>query len=127
MKKMLLSICLLLACGVVQAAKVEVSWLNPTQNTDGSQLTDLAQIRLEWGSCSGSAFGAVQAGLTVSTTQPGAALKAFVYPTGLAKVCIRAYAINTAGISSEPSGTVSKTLLPTTGKPVTLGQPVVLP
>lgn len=125
--KTLLYIALLLGCGVAQAAKVPVSGLNPTQNTDGSSLTDLAQIRIEWGSCVGNTFGTVQAGVVITATVPGAKFSTFIYPTGLTKVCVRAYAINTAGVSSDASNTAFKDLLPTTGKPVTLGQPVVLP
>lgn len=126
--KLLLSICLLIACGVAQAAKVPGSLVTPTQNTDGSALTDLASVRVEWGSCTSSnGFGAVQSGIVITTTAVGATINFFIYPTGLTKVCLRAYATNAAGVSSDPSNTAWKNLLPTTGKPVTLGQPVVLP
>lgn len=125
--KTLLYILLLASCGVAQAAKVPVSGLNPTENTDGTPLTDLAQIRIEWGSCVGNNFGTVQAGLVITATVAGAPFSAFIYPTGLTKVCVRAYAINTSGASSVASNTAFKDLLPATGKPVTLGQPVVLP
>jgi hypothetical protein len=123
--KSLLYMCLLV-CGVAHAAKVTVLWTNPSQNTDGSSLTNLTQVRIEWGSCVGDAFGAVQAGVAVPTTTSGAELSAFIYPTGLTRVCIRAYAINAVGVSSDPSSVAIKNLLPSVGKPVTLGQPVIL-
>lgn len=123
MKKCLIALVLLLVCPIAHAAKVKVSYTLPTENTDGSALTNLSHIIVEWGTCNGDSFGtrqsAVQVPLGVSTT--------FVYPSGMAKVCIRAFAVNTAGVMSSPSNTATKTLLPTTGKPVTLGQPVVLP
>jgi hypothetical protein len=135
--KPLLSIALLVVCGVAQAAKVPVSLITPTQNepyTDdkgvahpASPLTDLAKIIIEWGTCSGTAFAVRQAAVEIQTTATGTTLRTFVYPTGIAKVCVRAYAINADGVSSVASATASKDLLPAAGKPVTLGQPVVLP
>jgi hypothetical protein len=50
-------VALLLFGGVAQAATFTVTWRNPTTNTDGSALTDLSSIELEWGTCAGSAFG----------------------------------------------------------------------
>lgn len=109
-----------------QAAKVPVTVQSPTLNTDGSPLTDLASIRIEWGSCVGNAFGTPQASIAIPAT-PGAILAAAVYPTGLSIVCIRAYAVTRAGIESDPSNPVTKQLSPVLGRPTTLGQPVTLP
>lgn len=113
----------LLLAGLAQAAKITVTWANPTLNTDGSALTDLAHVRVEWGSCAGDAFDTVQASIQVAapaTTTP-------IYPTGLSTVCVRAFAVNSAGIESDSSNVASKEVLNTLGRPVTLGQPIVLP
>jgi hypothetical protein len=104
------------------AAKVMTAWVNPTQNTDGTPLTNLAAIRVEWGSCTGADFGTAQASILVAAP----ATSAPIYPTGLAIVCIRMYARNTAGLESAPSGVVQKTIT-TLGKPVTLDQPIIIP
>lgn len=104
------------------AAKIPVSWILPTNNDDGSALTDLKSIRIEWGSCNGTFFGVTQASIIV----PGTLTSANVYPTGLTQVCIRAYAINENGVSSAPSKVVM-TMVTSPGKPVTLGQPISLP
>lgn len=113
----------MLSCSLAHAAKILVSWTPPTQNTDGTPLTDLAGYRIEWGSCDGPNFGATQASILVNN--PGAT-SAAVYPTGLPTVCIRAYARNSAGAESGPSNVAVKTLS-TLGKPIPLGQPITLP
>jgi hypothetical protein len=122
--KRLLCICLL-ACSVAQAAKIQVQWANPTTNSNGSPLTDLWWVNIEWGTCNGAAFGVRQSNLVVMQNVK-ATTKAFIYPTGLTKVCIRAFAVNSAGNTSNPSNVAIKDLLPTPGKPVTLGKPVIL-
>lgn len=127
MKKTLLYIALLSLCGVAQAAKVQVSWKNPSTNTDGTPLTDLSYVIIEWGSCIGTTFGTMQSSRLIATTESGADMTSYVYPTGLSRVCIRALAVNMAGVSSAYSNTAFKDLLPSPGKPVTLGQPVIIP
>lgn len=114
---------LLLLCSVAEAAKVRVSWENATVNTDGSAYNNPSHVIVEWGTCNGNIFGtrqsAVQAPFPLTST--------FIYPSGMSRVCIRAFSVNTASVSSGPSNLLIKNLLPTTGKPVTLDQPVVLP
>lgn len=122
-KKSSLGLLLLLVCGNVYAAKVEVTWQDPDTNADGSALIDLDYIRVEWGSCNGAEFGVMQASINVA---PGIQ-RTSVYPTGLSKVCVRAFAVNTSGKASAASNTGSKVLLPSLGKPATLGQPIILP
>jgi hypothetical protein len=123
MKKCLIALALLLACPLAHAAKVKVSWTAPTHNTDGSVLVNLSHFIVEWGTCNGTAFGTRQSAIQV----PAGMNTTFIYPSGLSKVCIRAYAVNAVSVSSAPSNPTNKDLLPATGKPVTLGQPVVLP
>lgn len=113
----------LIFVSMAYAAKVPVSWSSPTQNTDGSPLTDLSSYRIEWGTCNGDFFGVPQASITV----PASLTRGAAYPTGLNPVCIRVYAINTAGVSSAPSNAAKATLPGTIQKPITLGQPVTLP
>lgn len=134
--KLLLYILLLSACGVVQAAKVTVEVITPTENepyTDAqgvehpsTPLTNLATIVFEWGTCNGTEFGLRQSAIAVSTTQIGVKIVSAVYPTGLSRVCVRAFAVNSDGGMSRSSNVAFKDLLPSTGKPVTLGQPIIL-
>lgn len=126
MKRLLLYICLSLMCSVAEAAKITVTWQNPTQNTDGSALTNLSSIIIEWGTCNGTAFGTMKGSSLIATDVVGASMKAFIYPTGLAKVCIRAQALAANGAFSDYSNVAIKDLLPSPGKPVTLGQPVII-
>lgn len=118
-----LVLCLVMFAYTANAAKVDVHWVNATMNTDGSPLTDLVSVKVEWGSCTASnGFGTLQAAITV----PAALLTTSIYPTGLSKVCARAYSINAQDVSSAASNVASKTLLSTLGKPVSLGQPIIL-
>lgn len=112
----------LIFASTANAAKIPVSWVNPTQNNDGTPLTDLAFVRVEWGSCAGSAFGTLQA--SVKAMAPANSIA--IYPTGLTLVCIRAFAVNSTGVESISSNIAQKSILNTPGKPVTLGQPVIL-
>lgn len=104
----------LFAASVSHAAKVPVSWTPPTLNTNGSVLTDLAGYRLEWGTCNGSLFGTLQAGINV----PASATSAFAYPTGIKRACFRVFAVNSKSVSSDSSNVASKDVLPATGRPI---------
>lgn len=115
-KKLLCGL-LFLYCGIVNAAKVQVSLTTPSQNEDGSSLTNLAAIVVEWGSCNGNNFGTRQAGMTIAETRTNYRLSTSIYPTGLTKVCVRAFAINTEQVSSVSSNTAWKNLLPGLGQP----------
>lgn len=126
MKTIKYALLLLALAGTAHAAKVKVSWTNPSTNTDGSALTNLSYIEIEWGTCNGTAFGIKQASMLVVTSAAGAAMTGFVYPTGLTQVCIRAFAVNAPGAKSAYSNVAVKSLLPKPGKPVTLDQPVIL-
>lgn len=125
MRKFIVGALAALACLVVAApafaAKVPVTWTNPSTNTDGSALTDLASVTVQWGSCSGSAFGTLQNSVTVPTAAPGAAMKTYIYPVDLSPVCVEAYATNTSGAHSAPSNVAQWTPPATLGKPEQLG------
>ena len=95
------------------AAKMSVTWIPPTKNTDGSPLTNLTGYRVEWGSCNADgSFGVYQAGINVAAP----ATATWIYPTGINPVCARLYSINANNVLSAPayaSGPV----------PITLSQP----
>lgn len=124
--KTFLYVVLLLACSMAQAAKITVSWTNPSTNTDNTPLTDLSYVIVEWGTCNGTAFDVMKGSALIVTTEVGKTMKTFIYPTGLTKVCVRAQVFNMKGIASAYSNVAFKDLLPTPGKPVTLGKPVIL-
>jgi hypothetical protein len=98
----IVTLCGGIALGVsrpAHAAKVRVTWTAPTQNQDGSALTDLTGYRVEWGSCKADGtFGTYQAGINV-----GKVTATYIYPTGLKPVCARLYAINSKNVLSVPA------------------------
>ncbi len=87
----------------VATGSATLSWMPPTQNTDGSPLTNLAGYRIYWGTQQGSYPNSValnNAGLTsyvVESLVPGTWF--FV-----------ATSINTVGVESPFSGVVSKAI-----------------
>lgn len=102
------------------AADAVVSWTHPILNVDGTSIPAsgsgaIASTRVEWGSCSGTAFGTKSGEATVA------------YPTatvavpGLAvgKWCFRAFSRNGAGVDSLSSGVASKTIAPAQPQPPT--------
>ena len=53
---------LLLIAGMAQAAQVRLAWDAPTNNTDGTPLTDLAGYKLFWGTNSAVYYGMTNVG-----------------------------------------------------------------
>lgn len=108
---------LFLSCAFpAYGAKMHVRWVAPTQNSDGTPLTNLAGYRIEWGSCNADgSFGTYQAGLNV--TNP-AATDAWIYPTGLKLVCARMFSIRADNVLSVASNTASGTPPPILGQSV---------
>lgn len=115
---------LLLLPNLAFAAKVPIHWVNPTLNEDGTALTDLAKIVIQWGPC--SADGLSLASITQALSIPAPATSTSVTTTGLTKICFIAFAVNAAGQMSSASNVTSKTVT-NVGKPIQLGKPVVLP
>jgi len=80
-----------------------LSWTPPTQNTDGSTLSDLAGFRIEYGS------SPAELSQTIEVANPGVATYVV---TGLTSgswyFAVKAY--NTGGAESANSGVVSKTI-----------------
>ena len=94
------------------AGDAALTWTLATQNTDGSAIpasgpTSLTATRVEWGTCSGSAFGTVVGQQTVATPSVTYTV------TGLAAGvwCFRAYSRTVAGLESAPTNAVTKTIL----------------
>jgi hypothetical protein len=120
---LLLLVILVLSTGIIvgmsrpaYAAKLFVSWTPPTQNTDGTPLTDLAGYRVEWGTCGpNGTFGTYQSGFNIMN--PGIT-RATIYPTGLKTVCARVFTINSAKIVSASSNVASGTTLPSLSQPM---------
>ena len=86
-------------------AEVGVEWENPTMNKDGSPLTDLAAVRVHFGTASNAL---TQAAL-VPTTEPGKTVLEVV--TGLTKNQTYWFAVeavdtdgNTSGLTAAVSG-----------------------
>ena len=100
------------------AGDAALTWTLATQNTDGSAIpasgpTSLAATRVEWGTCSGSAFGTVAGQQTVATPATTYTI------TGLAAGvwCFRAYSRTVAGLESAPTNVVTKTILQSPPQP----------
>ena len=94
-----------LIAGVAFAGSATATWTHPTQYTDGAVLApaDIQQTRLEYGSCSGTAFG-VKAGEVVVT---GSATTATVQNLAAGTYCFRAFT-KAKGIESAASAVASK-------------------
>lgn len=81
-----------------------LSWTAPTQNTDGSPLTDLASFRIYQGTSAATlaqvaTVGAAGGAYTTPTLQPGT-------------YYFSVTAVNAAGVESSRSGVVSTTIAP---------------
>ena len=105
---------------VAQAADAELTWTYPTANTDGSAIPasgagSIASTVLEWGSCSGTAFGTKAGGTTAA-----APTKAYTV-TGLAvgTHCFRAAVVNSYGVQSDWTAAVQKVVAPPKPNPPT--------
>ena len=106
-------------CSLANAADATVSWTYPTKNTDGSSIPasgagSIASTRVEYGSCSGTAFG-TKAG-EVAVQAPSASTTITGFAAG-ATSCFRAFAKNTFGVESAASGVASKAFPPPTPQP----------
>jgi hypothetical protein len=109
--RILIALVLALATLTAGAASISGTFTYPTKFVDGTNLT-LAQIermRIEYGSCSGSAFGTKQGEVIVNPPATSFTI------TGLAPgvYCLRAYTRTTAAagaLESDPTNVLSHTL-----------------
>ena len=105
-----------------QAADVNVTWNNPTQNVDGSAIPtsgpgSITGTLVRWGSCSGAAFGTAIGEQFV--TAPATSYRV----TGLAPAatyCFIAFTRNTFGSQSIASNVGSRTINAPMPNPPTL-------
>lgn len=112
----LCSLLILLAMPTLaRAGKIPMRWTPPTTNSNGSKLTDLVSIRVEWGTCNGADFGTYRNGANF----PPASVGGTVVTGGVNPVCVHVFAINSKNIASAPSPTIVVRFSPS-------GQPVVL-
>jgi hypothetical protein len=112
----------LLLAHVAYAEKRMVHWVNATTNTDGSVLTNLAAVRVEWGSCLNGAMAIVQASILVNAP----ATSTPIYPSHLNPFCVRAYSRTSDGTESLPTPVVVVSSLGELGTPIVLGQSALL-
>ena len=117
----LLAACTPNATSQTAAVTDTVTWTNPTANTDGSALTDLASVRIQWGTVSGGPYST--GSLTVTDTNASPVTTASIprAGTGVGTLCYVAIAVSTAGTQSVPSNEACKTIAPPppTPNPVT--------
>lgn len=116
MKRILLSIAALLVGAAAFAGTVNLSWTNPTTYTDNTAIgsTDITQTRIEYGSCSGTAFG-TKAGQQIvngSATADAITLAAGTY-------CFRAYT-TALGVESAASSVTTATVTQSAPNPPVL-------
>jgi len=125
--RVVLAAALLLLLGLIglviaraEADDLTVNWTQPTTNTNGTAIPasgpgSIASNRVEWGTCSGTAFG-TRAGERVVTP---AATSTVV--TGLAPGtwCARVFATNTYGNESSASAVATRVIPAPTPNPPT--------
>jgi hypothetical protein len=117
---------LLLLAGLANAGDALLSWTPPATNTDGSAIPatgagSLTGTRVEWGSCSGTAFGTAAGTVTV----PAPSTSTTITGLGVATYCFRAFARNTYGSESLASAVVSKIFPAPVPNPPVLAVPVI--
>lgn len=117
---------MLLAAGPALAANLVVSWTNPTTNTDGTPIPvtgagSLTGTRVEWGTCSGTAFG-IKSG---EVTAPAGVSTATITNVGPGTWCARAFSRNTYGTESVASNVASKIVPAPVPNPPILAVPVI--
>jgi hypothetical protein len=93
------------------AANVTASWTHPTQFTDGTSLplSSIASTRVEYGSCSGTAFGTKAGEVVVPAPATSITINNFAPGTH----CFRAFTRTVAaagGLESGPSGVATKVI-----------------
>lgn len=124
----LLAIAAGVALNHAYAAPVTVTWALPTANTDGSAIpstgqASLVSTKVEYGTCSGTAFGAKSGEVVVNVPATTATLE--IAPASN-PYCFRAAVTNAYGNQSAWSNVASKTVpLPPPPPPVVPNAPVL--
>jgi hypothetical protein len=82
-----------------------VSWVNPTTRVDGTPLTNLAKVRIEWGTAQGGPY----TGQT-EVTAPGTSIVIPRSGTGVGTFCYVGFAFDATGLQSPQSNETCKTV-----------------
>lgn len=116
---------LMLFAAAANGADAELTWTNPTQNTDGSAIPAsgtgrLLLIRIEYGTCSGTApnytFGTKAGEATFNAPATSGTIPGHLAGT---TVCFRAYSRLANLIESDPTGVVYRVFAPAKPQPPT--------
>ena len=83
-----------------------LSWTNPTTRTDGSPLTNLATLRIQWGTNSSGPFNLGQVDVAAPATT-----RAITRAVNVGTVCYVVSAIDASGLQSAPSNSACKTVV----------------
>lgn len=97
-----------LTCAAPGGGTADLSWTPPTQNTDGSPLTDLAGYQVFHAATSAGVPGATP----IAVQAPASSYSVTGLPTGMRYFGVKA--VNAAGIASPMSGIVSKDIVAST-------------
>lgn len=114
MKKLLLG--LMFLAGPALAGDITASWVNPTTYTDGSVLpaTDIQQVKVEYGTCVGAAFGTKLGEKVLATTGATTVLTGLAPGTYCLQVRVMA-----KNVLSAPSNVATKVIIQPAPNPPT--------
>jgi hypothetical protein len=109
-------------------ATATINWQNPTQNEDGSAIPatgagSIASTRIEWGTCSGTAFGTKQGERVFTAPATSGAIDGLAAG---ATFCFRGFSTNTFGQSSAASNVVARLIPAPTPRPPVLSSTVTV-
>jgi ABC-type glycerol-3-phosphate transport system substrate-binding protein len=93
-----------------------ITWTNPTTREDGTPLTNLASVTVQWGSTPGGPYNVG----TVSVLTPATSVTVTRAGTGIGTVCYVGMAVDAAGVSSAPSNESCKTVAARPSAPTVL-------
>lgn len=133
MKRLILGLCLGLASGLAMAVPATISWVNPTQNVDGTTIPasgpgSLVSVRVEWGSCGSTStptapvFGTRSGERVINMP---ATTGTFDIPVG-ATTCFRMTATNTFAEESLFSNVVQRVVPAPEPRPPVLSTTVTI-
>lgn len=110
--------------GLAMAGTADLSWVNPTTNTDGSGIPatgpdSLASTAVEWFQCAATTDPWPANPSRASIPAPATTYR-ITGLTGGQRYCARAFAVNVAGGTAASSNVVTKVIPPTTPNPVVL-------
>lgn len=111
---LLLTAALLISCGGSspippadgQTVVDTLNWTNPTTRTDGSPLTNLATIRIQWGASPSGPFNLGQVDVAAPATS-----RNITRTSNIGTLCYVATAIDANGLASAPSNAACKTVV----------------